>query len=184
MATVIFHRRFHIRHQTHTWLGEGSCGRPELSSDTPGDPTDPQQKSAPTQAPFTAVNEDWTEECLAAPERTHTLETIITANRSGVVPAKQPPTVPAPKPQVLAAYADAQQVDFWAMAALQQYCPKVAEMLTSGNLQITSKTVGGGTFLMGDGSTGIFCSLVPIQMREAVFQLLHSIHHLGLRVTR
>jgi hypothetical protein len=83
--------------------------------------TDPHQPTAKISAlppdPFTNVAQDWPKEDLAAPELTQTLETIITANRSGVVPAKQPPTVSAPKPQVLDAVDDAQPVDFLAMAA-------------------------------------------------------------------
>ncbi len=60
--------------------------------------------------------------------------------------------VPAPKPQVLAAVADAQPVDFSPMATQQQSCPEVVEMLTSSNLQITSQTVG-RVYLLGDVST-------------------------------
>jgi hypothetical protein len=120
------------------------------------------------KAPFTAVSEDWLQEGLAAPELTQSLETVITANRSEVVPAEQPPTVPAPNNQVLAAIAGAQPVDFSAMAALQQSCPTVAKMLTSDNLQVSFKTIGGAS-LMGDVSTGVFHPLVPIQIREAVF---------------
>jgi hypothetical protein len=81
-----------------------------------------------------------------------------------VAPAEQPPTILAPKPQVLAAVADAHPVDFLAMAAQQQSCPTVAEMLTSGNLQITFQTVGRAS-LMGDVSTEVFGQLVSIQMR-------------------
>jgi hypothetical protein len=67
---------------------------------------------------------------------------VITTNRSEVIPAKQPSTVLAPNTQVFAAVADAQPVDFLAMAALQQSCPKVAKMLTSITLQTISKTSG------------------------------------------
>jgi hypothetical protein len=63
----------------------------------------------------------------------------------------------------LADVANVQSVDFLAMAALQQSCPEVAKMLTSDNLQSTSKTIGGAS-LMGDVSTGVFRSLVPNQM--------------------
>jgi hypothetical protein len=68
---------------------------------------------------------------------------------------------------VLAAIADAQSVDFSVMAAQQQSCPEGAEMLSLGNLQITSQAVGGAS-LLGDVSTGVFCPLVPIQSREVV----------------
>jgi transposase InsO family protein len=37
---------------------------------------------------------------------------------------------------------------------------------------------------MGDVSTGVFRPLFPVQMREAVFQSLHSIHHPEVRATR
>ncbi len=55
----------------------------------------------------------------------------------------------APEPQVLASIADAQPVYFSAMTTQQQSCPKVAEMLTSGNLQITSQTIGSASLLGG-----------------------------------
>jgi hypothetical protein len=74
-------------------------------------------------------------------------------------------------------------VYFSAMAAAQQSCPEVAEMMSSTTLQITTQAVGNDT-LLGDVSTGVFRPLVPIQHREAVFQSLHSIHHPGVRMTR
>ena len=56
-------------------------------------------------------------------------------------------------------------------------------MTNSSTLQITTQAVG-DTTLLGDVSTGVFRQLVPIQHREAVFQSLHAIHHLGVQVTR
>jgi hypothetical protein len=56
-------------------------------------------------------------------------------------------------------------------------------MMSSSKLQITTQAVGEET-LLGDVSTGVFRPLVPIQHREAVFHLLHSIHHPGVRATR
>ncbi len=109
----------------------------------------------PRQAASPALTaEDWPEEGLATPE--------------------QP---------ILAAIADAQPVDFSAMAAAQRSCPEVAEMMNSTTLQITTQAVGDDT-LLGDVSTGVFRPLVPVQYREAVFQSLHSIHHPGVRATR
>jgi hypothetical protein len=83
----------------------------------------------------------------------------------------------------LDAIADAQPIDFSAMAAAQRACPEVAEMMNSTTLQITTQAVGDET-LLGDVSTGVFCPLVPIQHREAVFKSLHAIHHPGVRATR
>jgi cleavage and polyadenylation specificity factor subunit 1 len=83
----------------------------------------------------------------------------------------------------LAAIADAQPVNFSAMAAAQRSCPEVAEMMNSTTLQITTQAVGDETRL-GVVLTGVFRPLVPIQQREAVFQSLHSIHHPGVRATR
>ncbi len=102
----------------------------------------------------TPTTEDWPEEGLVAPE--------------------QP---------ILAAIADAQPVDFSAMAAAQRSCPEMAEMINSTTLQITNQAVGDES-LLRDVSTGVFYPLVPIQHREAVFQSLHSIHHPGVRATR
>jgi hypothetical protein len=102
----------------------------------------------------TPVAEDWPEESLAALER-----------------------------PLIAAVADAQTVEFSAMAAAQQSCPEVKEMMNSNTLQITKQAVGGAT-LLGDVSTGVFPLLVPVQCREAIFQSLHSIHHPGVRATR
>ncbi len=118
-------------------------------------PSAAAQQPPPGQPTSPALTaEDWLEEGLAAPE--------------------QP---------ILAAIADAQAVDFSAMVAAQRSCPEVAEMMNSTTLQITTQAVGDDT-LLGDVSTGVFRPLVPIQHREAVFQLLHSIHHPGVRATR
>jgi hypothetical protein len=82
----------------------------------------------------------------------------------------------------LAAIAEAQTVDFSAMAAVQRSCPEVVEMMNSTTLQITTQAVGDAS-LLGDVSTGVFRPLVPIQCREEVFQSLHSMHHPGVRAT-
>jgi hypothetical protein len=113
------------------------------------------QPLPPSQRPSPALTaEDWLEEGLSAPEW-----------------------------PILAAIADAQQVDFSAMAAVQRACLEVAEMMNSSTLQITTQAVGHET-LLGDVSTGVFRPLVLIQHREAVFQSLHTIHHPGVRATR
>jgi cleavage and polyadenylation specificity factor subunit 1 len=83
----------------------------------------------------------------------------------------------------LAAIAEAEAVDFSAMAAAQRSCPEVVEMMNSTTLQITTQEVSDAS-LLGNVSTGVFRPLVPIQYREAVFQSLHSIHHPGVRATR
>jgi hypothetical protein len=70
--------------------------------------------------------EDWPEEGLAAPE--------------------QP---------ILAAIADAQPIDFSAMAPAQRACPEVAEMMNSTTLRITTQAVGDET-LLGNVSMGVF----------------------------
>ncbi len=88
----------------------------------------------------------------------------------------------APEQPILAAIAEAQAVDFSAMAAAQRSYPQVAEMMNSTTLQITTQVVGEAS-LLGDVSTGVFHPLVPIQYREATFQSLHSIHHPGARET-
>ncbi|MFN9900970.1 MAG: integrase zinc binding domain-containing protein, partial [bacterium] len=118
-------------------------------------PAAAQPPPPPTQHPSpTAAAEDWPEEGLAATER-----------------------------PFLAAIADAQPVDFAAMAADQRSCSEVAAMTGSPALQITTQAVG-DTTLLGDVSTGVFRPLVPRQYREAVFQSLHSIHQPGVRATR
>jgi hypothetical protein len=90
--------------------------------------------------------EDWPEEGLVAPER-----------------------------PILAAIADAQPVDFSAMAAAQRSCPEVAEMLNSTTLQITTQAIGNDT-LLGDVSTGVIRPLVNIQHRGGGFPVatLHT----------
>ncbi len=100
-------------------------------------------------------------------------------------PAKDWPEegLAAPEQSILAAIADAQPIDFLAMAAAQRACPEVAEIMNSTTLQITTQAVGDET-LLGDVSTRVFRPLVPIQHREAVFQSLHAIHHPGVRATR
>jgi hypothetical protein len=89
----------------------------------------------------------------------------------------------SPEQPILAAIADAQLIDFAAMAAAQRSCTEVAEMMNSTTLQTTTQAVGDEP-LLGDVSTGVFRPLVPIQHREAVFQPLHAIHHPGVRATR
>ncbi len=89
----------------------------------------------------------------------------------------------APEQPILAAIADAQLINFSAMAAAQRSCPEVAEMMNSTTLQIITQAVADET-LLGDVSTGVFRPLVPIQHREAVFQSMHSIHHPGVQATR
>jgi hypothetical protein len=88
----------------------------------------------------------------------------------------------APEQPILAAIADAQPIDFAAMAAAQRSCTEVAEMMNSTTLQITTQAVG-DELLLGDISTGVFRPLVPIQHKEAVFQSLHAIHHPVVRAT-
>ncbi len=118
-------------------------------------PSAAAQRPPPGQPTSPALAaEDWPEEGLAAPE--------------------QP---------ILATIADAQPIDFAAMAAAQRSCTEVAEMMNSTTLQITNQVVGDEP-LLGDVSTGVFRPLVPIQHREAVFQSLHAIHHPGVRATR
>jgi hypothetical protein len=114
--------------------------------------------------------------------------------------SRPPPTAPQPSPAltaedwpkeglaapdwpILAAIADAQPVDFLAMAAAQRDCLEVVEMMNSTTLQITTQAIGDEA-LLGDVSTGVFRSLMPIQHREAVFKALHAIHHPGVRATR
>ncbi len=110
-------------------------------------------------------------------------------SRPPPVPAQQPPTaqptssVPtaedwpeeglaAPEQPILAAIADAQAVNFSAMAAAQRSCPEVKQMMNSNTPQITTQAVGNAS-LLGDVSTGVFRPLVPIEYREVVFQSLH-----------
>jgi hypothetical protein len=120
-------------------------------------PSATAQPPPPSKRPSPALTaEEWPEEGLAAPER-----------------------------PILAAIADAQSVDFSAMAAAQWACPEVTEMMNSTTLQITTQPVGDeDETLLGVVSTGVFRPLVPIQHREVVFQSLHAIHHLGVRATR
>jgi hypothetical protein len=56
--------------------------------------------------------------------------------------------------------------------------PPGAPPPNSNTLQITTQAVGDAS--PRDVSTGVFRPLVPIKYREAVFQLLHSIHHPGV----
>ncbi len=91
------------------------------------------QPPPPSQRPSsTSAADEWPEEGLAAPD--------------------QP---------IRAAIADAQPVDFSAMADAQRSCPEVAEMTSSPTLQITTQAVG-DTTLLGDVSTGVFRPLLPI----------------------
>jgi hypothetical protein len=113
-------------------------------------PSAAAQRPPPGQPTSPALaTEDWPEEGLAAPE--------------------QP---------ILAAIADAQPIDFAAMAAVQRSCTEVAEMMNSTTLQITTQAVGDEP-LLRDISTGVFRPLVPIQH----VQSLHAIHHPEVRAT-
>ncbi len=120
-------------------------------------------------------------------------------SRPPPVAAQQPPTAqpisPAPTAEgwpeeglvtterpILAAIAEAQAVDFSAMAAAQRSCPEMAEMMNSTTLHITTQAAGNDS-LLGDVSTRVLRPLVPIQYREVVFQSLHLIHHPRVRAT-
>ena len=94
------------------------------------------------------------------------MQTVLIQRRAST--AQELQAVSDKQALVLAVVADAQPVDFSAMAQLQQFCPEVASMLTSNSLHIISQAVS-RVPLMGDVLTGVFCSLVPARMREAVF---------------
>jgi hypothetical protein len=95
-----------------------------------GRPPPAAAQQPPTAQPISPAPtaEDWSEEGLVTPE--------------------QP---------ILAAIAEAQAVNFSAMAAAQRSCPEVS-------LQITTQVVGDNS-LLGDVSTGVFRPLVPSQYR-------------------
>jgi hypothetical protein len=69
------------------------------------------------------------------------------------------------------------------MAEQQVLCPEVARLQMSSSLKVSSAPAG-NVLLFGDTSTGIFCPLVPVPMRFAVFSALHSVGHPGMRATR
>ncbi len=86
------------------------CGRPES----------PPCTSQSAQL----VTEDWPEEGLAVPDMTGAQGAHANHNRSGTPAVRQPQAVAAQRTQVLPTIADAQLVEFLAMALLQQSSPK------------------------------------------------------------
>ncbi len=80
---------------------------------------------------------------LPPPQPTSPALTVEDSPEEGLATPEQP---------IMAAIADAQLVDFLAMAAVQRSCPEVAEMMNSTTLQITTQVVSDDT-LLGDVST-------------------------------
>ncbi len=184
-------------------LSTGSCWPPSVQSDT----SDSYWKGDGFACSLTTSH--WSHLCSAPchPGRPANSESCPsspnlhrTSDRPLLTAAQQPPTAqlisPAPTAKdwpeeglvtperpILAAIAEAQAVDFLAMAAAQRSFQEVAEMINSTTLQITTQAAGNDS-LLRDVSTGVFRPLVPIQCREAVFQSLHSIHHPGVQATR
>ena len=74
-------------------------------------------------------------------------------------------------------------INFVEMARLQQICPEVAALCTSSSLVATTVPAA-DIRLFGDVSTGVLRPLVPVPIRRAVFDALHSVGHPGMRATR
>jgi len=62
-------------------------------------------------------------------------------------------------------------------------CPSVSDLKHSPSLQVASVPVP-GALLWGDTSTGVFCPLVPVQLRRAIFAALHDAAHPGAMATK
>jgi cleavage and polyadenylation specificity factor subunit 1 len=97
----------------------------------------------------------------------------------------RPPTATSVAPvsqMVAAATAGVPAVDMELLAAAQQECPEVGAMRASASLSIVSQQVGAAT-LYGDVSTGKFRPLLPPSFRQAACEVLHGIHHPGVKGT-
>jgi hypothetical protein len=73
-----------------------------------------------------------------------------------------------PERPILAAIADAQAVNFSAMAAAQRSCLELAEMMNSTTLQITTQVFSDDS-LLGDVLTVVFRPLLPLQQGRLFF---------------
>ena len=73
-----------------------------------------------------------------------------------------------------------QGFDISKLPQLQASCPSIANMTTSGSLNIVSVPLNGQNLLC-DNSTGSLRPLVPVQLRREVFNKLHELTHPGAR---
>ena len=74
-------------------------------------------------------------------------------------------------------------INYQQLAAQQQICPAVLQLISSDNLKVVSLPVQ-NVELLCDVSTGTPRPLVPDTMKREVFSALHTISHPGIRATR
>jgi RNase H-like domain found in reverse transcriptase/Integrase zinc binding domain len=74
-------------------------------------------------------------------------------------------------------------LDFAAIAVRQLLCPETQQLLGSPSLQVRAVPVEGGQ-LYCDFSSGSARPLIPAADRRAVFSLIHSLAHPGIRATK
>ncbi len=82
------------------------------------------------------------------------------------------------QPTVYAVPAGAQKLDYVAIAASQRTCQTTLQPVKSSFLQLQAvKVIGVSPWC--DVSTGIARYLIPVQDRQAVFSIFHSLAHAG-----
>ncbi len=74
-------------------------------------------------------------------------------------------------------------VDFAELARAQPLCPETVQLRASSTLQIQDVLVA-GQLLWCDVSTGTLRPLVPVNLRQMVFETIHNLAHPGVRATR
>jgi hypothetical protein len=94
-------------------------------------------------------------------------------------------TRPAPQSSYLplCSMQQLEQLDFAALAAAQQACSDFCSLRNNSSLKIV-KCQASNVQLWCDVSMGVARPLVPDVFREKVFNVVHSITHLGVRATR
>ena len=72
---------------------------------------------------------------------------------------------------------------FSLLPRLQLSCPSVQEMKLSPSLSLVAVPLGARSLLC-DSSTGSLCRLVPLQLWQQLFNLLHVVSHPGVRASQ
>ena len=125
--------------------------------------------------------------CSCVPsEVSEVSENVAVSGMSTLVPAlggvrKLSALVPAPGGVQMEALV--QGFDISKLPQLQASCPSIADMTTSGSLNIVSVPLN-GQMLLCDNSTGALRPLVPAQLRRELFNKLHELTHPGVRATK
>ena len=102
-------------------------------------------------------------------------------------PAPIPAVVSSPSTSALVSplpsFSTVPGFDFSLLPPLQLSFPSIQEMKLSASLSMVANPIGGESFSC-DSSTGSLCSLVPLQLRQQLYNLLLDVPRPGVRASR